>query len=181
MRLFLALDLPEKVRDYLFKVESELNTGIAKVAWVSKKNIHITLKFLGEIKEEKIPEIMEKLKDIKFPEQQCKLTEIGFFPGGSKMRVIWAGLEPEDAIIRLQQRVDEILLKMFPQDQKFKAHITIGRVRSIKKPEVFLKKLRSIEIQPIEFAVDTITLYKSDLKAHGSVYTPLQSIQSSGH
>ena len=62
MRLFIALDLPENIRDYLFNLESELTTGVAKVRWVSKRNLHLTLKFIGEVKEDKVKEIADKLE-----------------------------------------------------------------------------------------------------------------------
>ena len=89
MRLFIALDLNEEIRNYLFEIENELRKVLkAKISWIAKSKIHITLKFIGEIKEEKINEIKKRLAGIYFNKFSLELNNIGFFPNEEKPRVV---------------------------------------------------------------------------------------------
>ena len=98
----------------------------------SKKNIHITIKFMQEASEEQIKEVKSRLKTIKFNSFKTALKEKGLFPNEKNARVIWVSIELENRVIELQQRIDEKLIDLLPDNQEFKSHITIGRIKSIK-------------------------------------------------
>lgn len=174
MRLFLAIDLPKDLKQYLFELESKFKE--AKITWISKKNLHLTLKFFGDVKKEDIPKIIEKIK-IKHSNIKVHLTNIGFFPNEKDPRVIWIGLEPETEIIDLQQKLDSEFINLFPSDQKFQAHITLGRIKSLRRREDFFKSIQSIKITPIEFEIKSFQLMKSELTKNGPIYETIDSFE----
>ncbi len=175
MRVFVGIDLPKEVKDYLFELEGKLNKGYAKMRWTIKKNLHLTCKFIGEVEEDKITEIKEKLSKIEVEPIKVKLSKLGWFPGGSQVRVIWVGVEPEDKINELQQKVDTELLDLYPSDQKFVSHLTLGRVKFVKKKKEFLDMLKEVKIEPLKFEINGFTLYKSTLMSDGPRYEVLES------
>ena len=131
MRVFVAIELTREVKDYLFDLQKEVKE--AKITWVSKNNLHLTLKFISEIKEDKIPAIKEELSKIKHEKIKVNLGKIGFFPNQKNPKVIWVSLEPEDSIISIQQKVDEALLTLSPSEQRFQSHLTLGRIKQIRR------------------------------------------------
>ena len=116
MRLFIGIFLPREVLDYLYEVQNNLKKSLpAKITWVHKKILHLSLKFLGEVNENKIDEIKEKLNKIKFKPFKVKLDKIGVFPNENYIKVIWVDLNPKGKVIELQQKIDSELLKLMPQ------------------------------------------------------------------
>jgi 2'-5' RNA ligase len=176
MRLFLAITPSKEVRDHLFSLQKGVKD--AKVAWVAKKNIHLTLKFLGDVDKTKLPQIKKKIQ-IKHKKIKATLGQLGFFPNKSNPRVIWVNIEPEKDILNLQQKIDETLLTMFPGEQKFKSHITIGRIKTIKRKKEFLQTITTKEIQPISFMIDSIQLIKSELTRSGPRYEVIANVSLS--
>ena len=173
MRLFLAIDLPKGIKEYVFELEKKFKE--AKITWVAKKNLHITLKFLGEIDKKELPKIKEQIR-VKSTSLDLYLGKMGFFPNAKDPRVIWIGLEPEEKVMELQQKIDEHLLSLFPGEQKFQAHLTVGRIKSIRRKEDFQNSVRSIHIEPKKFQIDSYQLMKSELKKTGPVYEIIENI-----
>jgi len=174
MRVFIAIDLPKEVKNYLFELQKELS-GFGKINWVAKKNLHLTLKFLGDINEEKLGEVKESLKQIKISKFKIFLSDVGVFPKREFIRVVWAGLKPAEVIMELQKKIDELLLDKFSSDQRFQAHLTLGRVKFLKDKKGFLDKIDNINVKKIDFEVDCFKLVKSDLTKDGPKYTILES------
>jgi len=175
MRLFVALEISDKAKDYVYDLQKKINNPkIAKVKWTFKRSLHVTLKFLGEVPEEKLEDIKQALKEIKFEKFTLKTTELGFFPDEIKPRVIWLGLDPEQKIIELQQKIDEALLTVFPTNQEFRAHLTLGKVKFLKNRVDFLKRLKDIKVEKISFNVIGFKLMQSKLKKEGSVYSTIE-------
>ncbi len=172
MRLFIAIDLPQKIKNHLFSLQKKI-LG-AKISWVPKKNLHLTLKFLGDVEDDKLALIKSKLKQIKFEKFTVGLGHIGAFPDLNNVRVIWVGLEPETLISRLQMKVDEQLIEDFPNDNEFKSHLTIGRVKFVSKKENIKKYLTKTDISPIKFEVNKFALVKSTLTRSGPKYEILE-------
>ncbi len=171
MRTFIAIELPETVKEYLKGLQKEL-IGI-KASFV--KDFHLTLKFLGEVSEDKIEKIKEKLKEIKFEPFKVKLGKAGGFPSESYIRVVWVGLEPEDKIIEIQKKINEVMKNFgFKDDFKFKSHLTLARVKFIEDKKVFIERLKQLEIKPMEFEVNSFSLMKSTLTREGAVYEELR-------
>lgn len=173
MRLFIAVDLSDEVKDYLFELQKSFK-GYAKVNWVAKKNLHLTLKFLGDIKDEELGDVKEILKEIKFDKFKICLKGAGVFPAKNIIRVLWVGLEPVDKIMALQKKVDETLLLKFPADQRFLAHLTLGRVKLVKDKKKFLEVLEKIKVKDLCFDVNCFKLIESKLRKDGPQYTVLE-------
>ncbi|MBT4396790.1 RNA 2',3'-cyclic phosphodiesterase [archaeon] len=176
MRTFIAIDLPKEVKDYLFKLPKKIKG--AKVKWTSKKNLHITMQFLGELPEETVDKIKEVIKTIKFKPFKVKLSQIGFFPNEKAPKIIWLGVEPREEVYQLAQTIDAELLA-FTKEQRFETHITLGRMKGIKKKDDFYKSIKELEIESIEFEINSFTLYKSVLKREGPQYYPIENVEMS--
>ncbi|MBI5797640.1 RNA 2',3'-cyclic phosphodiesterase [Candidatus Woesearchaeota archaeon] len=172
MRIFLAIELPKEIKDYLFDLEKKFKE--AKITWVSKKNLHVTLKFFGELKEEKVKEILTRLPKRK--PFTMHLKKIGFFPNEKDPRVIWVSLEPEQEIIALQQAIDAEFLTDIKEEQKFQAHITLGRIKSIRRKKDFLDSVQTIKIEHRVFIIDSYQLISSKLSKLGPVYNTIKNV-----
>ena len=169
MRCFLAIDLNYECRDYLFNLQKEISKFV-KAKWVEKKNLHLTLKFLGDLDENKLETVKRILSEIKLKKFKIYLNELGVFPNENVINIIWVGIKPERDIMNLQKRIDEVLLDLFSKDQKFLSHITLGRVKFIKNKEKLKGILKETKINKIEFEVNKFRLYKSELTKNGPRY-----------
>ncbi len=170
MRTFIAFDLPEEIKSYLREIQKSINHQ-AKLSYAN--DFHLTLKFLGDIPENKIEEIKNILKEIRVKEFNAALSGIGFFPSETYIKVIWIGLSPEKEIYELQQKIDSKLADLFRKDDRFKPHLTLARVKFIKDKIKFIRELKKIKIDRKEFNVSDFKLIKSTLTPEGPVYEDL--------
>lgn len=173
MRTFVAIELPNEIKSYLFEIQNKLKNLPAKIKWVAKKHLHLCLLFIGEVNENKLQQIKERLNKIKFKKFEVHLDKIRFFPDENYIRIIWVGLNPKDKIIKLQQKIDSELLDLIKRDKEFKAHLTLGRVKFVKNKQEFKEKLK-IEIEKKNFEINEFKLIKSDLSKDGPQYTNLE-------
>jgi len=171
MRAFIAVNLPLEAKDYLFNLKKQVKE--AKISWVHKKNLHLTLVFLGEITEDQLNQLKDKLKQIKFKPIKGNLSQIGFFPNNNNPKCMWVSLEPAKEINQLQLLVDQETIGLAHNEQKFVSHITIGRLKGIKNKEKFKKSVEELELEKIEFTINSFQLIKSDLTRTGPKYTVL--------
>ncbi len=167
MRLFIALDF-EDASEYLKTLQEKIPE--AKVTY--PKEFHLTMKFLGEVSEEKIGEVKERLNGVKFEEFKAKLGKMGIFPNENFIRVAWVGVEDGKKIEELQKRIEEALAGMFEKDNRFHPHITLARIKFIEqdKKKEFVDKVKAIEVEPKEVILTKFKLIKSELKPEGPVY-----------
>ncbi|MBU2640038.1 MAG: RNA 2',3'-cyclic phosphodiesterase [Nanoarchaeota archaeon] len=171
MRAFIAAEIPEKYKAGLRKLQEELAKEDVKANWV--KEFHLTLKFLGEASSVTLKRVKERLKDVLFKEFEMEFTKLGVFPDETFIRVVWVGLKPENKAKKVQSKIDNVLRDMFRPDERFKAHITLGRISSIKNKERFLDVLKSKSIEG-SFRVKNFKLIKSNLTENGSIYETLE-------
>jgi len=167
MRLFIAFDVSEEIKNYLKDLQNQLPSG-SKLNLVT--DFHMTLKFLGDVADDKVDSIKAGLSNICFSQFSAKTSELGVFPDENRIRVVWVGIEPKDKIIALQQEIESALINMFPKDEHFHPHITLVRVKSVKDKKDFIKKLNNFTIKEIEFPVSSFKLIKSTLTPDGPVY-----------
>lgn len=179
LRAFIAIELDKHIQEGLLLIEEKLRKSGADVKWVSHKNIHLTLKFLGYVEleiSERIKNILEEAAD-KSCEFTMSLDHLGAFPKETSPRVIWAGAnkgKKESEV--LSKILEEKLQKLgIPRETRaFAAHITLGRVRSgLNRQELVKQLLEYKEIPALEFKVNKITLFKSTLTPSGSIYEAL--------
>ena len=161
MRVFIGVDLPDKIRKKLEEIQSQLGNS-ADIRFVKPDKMHLTLKFLGEITSIKVERVKERLKSVSFKNFELNLTKLGVFPNDNFIKVTWVGLKPERKIKKLQENIQDNLRDMFSLDKRFKAHLTLGRVNFVKDKELFLKKLNDINVEG-EFVVNNFKLIKSEV------------------
>lgn len=174
MRLFISIEVPEDVKEYLTNIQEKLDDNTAnKIKCVNKYHIHLTLKFLGEVEPDIVEEIRNNLKKISFNPFSVYLDKIGVFPSENYIRVVWVGLKPEDVIFKLQKSIDENLKKIFKKEKNFKAHLTLARVKFIDDKKKFIDKLKDIKIEKKKIDIDCFKLIKSTLTPQGPIYDDL--------
>lgn len=163
MRAFIAIGLPQEAKDALAGAQKQLSKASAKMSLAH--DFHLTLKFLGEITPEKAGVVKRCLSNVEFKGFFASLGGIGVFPSESSVRVVWAGVEPEDEFVKLQRQVDEALESEFPRDRSFKPHLTLARVKAVLDKEQFTRQLRQLKVKSVGFSVDAFKLKRSVL--HG--------------
>lgn len=179
MRCFIAIPMPDEIKEYLFSLQKQLiedkELGITLTA---VRDFHLTLKFLGEIDENKISKLSDSLKKVKFEGFKASLGKLGTFPSEKYIRVIWIGINPEERIVELQKTIDNSLNAIgFAKEKDFKAHLTLARVKNIENKEKLsakLAKLNSLHHEGKEFIVKDFRLIKSTLTPKGPIYDDLE-------
>lgn len=180
MRLFIAIEIPNDIKEFLYQLTS-LSTSLDGVSIVKKENFHITLKFLGEVEESLIPDIIDTLKKIsnEFSPFALKISHPGAFPDKSKPRVIWIGTEDAATLIEIVKRIENEMeyLGFKKEERKFKSHITLARVKNYNNGKYFFERvIKKFSQNPLklEFQVKEFVLMKSTLTPSGSIYDVLQ-------
>ena len=185
MRTFIAIELPQDIKDRLSNLQVLLKKSEADVKWVEPQNIHLTLKFLGEIDEVKSVKITGIIEEIAQKEKQFRinLSSCGAFPKIEFPRVIWIAVNKGDREVKvLAEKLEEGIEKLgIPREERaFSSHITIGRVKSPVNKDKLLRALKETENyfegENTEFDVTKITLFKSTLGSSGPAYEPLKVI-----
>lgn len=190
VRAFIAIDISPAIHEQLHQVCEHLDGVLdgMPVRWVPIENIHLTLKFLGDVSETNLVHINEALTTAGAAHKPFELSVggLGVFPSVHRPRVIWVGVETNDKCHSFQQRIetDAERLGYVAEKREFSAHLTLGRVnRSASSQEVReIGELLSEEKQGFLGAerVSAVHLYKSDLKPSGAVYTKLFSTPLGG-
>jgi 2'-5' RNA ligase len=176
MRLFIAVEIPEQVKQVLLAAQEQLKL---EGRMTKTKEFHLTLKFLGEVPEEKLEPLKQSLETIKFSPFNLELDAIGAFPKKHNPRVVWAGLTPHEEINNLQKQIDKATQSLgFEQDSKFHPHLTLARIKFCNNKKEFAGLLDSIKLQPAEFKIDSFKLIKSTLTPQGPIYETLHSLPS---
>jgi len=182
MRAFIAIELPARVRDDLSKIQDALKAALPKVSWVKPQNLHLTLKFLGDISPHQLEEIKRIINELslEFALFKIKLDDLGVFPGLHQARIIWTGISQDILIKQLAGSLETKLagIGIAKEKRDFTSHITIARVKNPLDPadlERELKKAKNdLVYANLGFNAEGITLFESVLGAGGAVYTVLE-------
>lgn len=178
MRLFIAADLEPEIREKLVPVQQVLDRSGVKI--VDNDNVHITLKFLGEVEDRRVEPIKEALRQIKFNSFDIHVKGVGFFPSPNHIKVAWVGVEEgNNEMSNLANQIDDKMKKVgFKKEKKkFVAHATLARIKKInaQEREKMLKDLEPYLNQEFGWMnVDNFTLKKSELTPKGPVYSDLE-------
>ena|ERR1051326_1889741 len=181
MRLFIAVEIDDRVRKKLAGAQRRLRYVNAKVSWVAPQNFHFTLKFLGETARELLPGIQKTMDTaaVEIPPIQCELRGLGQFP-----RVIWAGLHgATEQLATLAKRLDEELgqLGFLREAREFKPHLTLGRIKFVGDREGLTRLIDSLRNEPFgAVRVEAIHLFHSELSPRGSIYTKVHTAHLKG-
>lgn len=179
LRAFIAVPIPEALTVFLRHVQTQLQARRMKLRWVAPKNIHLTLKFLGDIALSQVPAIVERMDaaaDV-MPAFRLAASGVGVFPNHRHPRVLWVGLAGDlIRLNRLQATLDHgLVAEGFGKvSRNFQAHLTIGRTRQRIDAQTIDTTLISLQdIVSDSFRVDRLDLVKSVLKPAGPEYTRL--------
>ena len=168
MRLFIALPLPEAVRQRL----TLLCTGLPGAKWVGPENLHLTVRFLGELDRGQAADLDGALSALRMPGFDFELAGVGHYGNGRKVRVLWAGVAPNPALLRLHHKIETAVMDigLASDKHKFKPHVTLARFNSnpgAKLPD-YLAHHALFKAGPI--AAEHFTLYSSFLSASGAIH-----------
>jgi len=182
IRTFIAFKLPENIISSIRKIQEDIKSYAFKVRWVNPENIHLTLKFLGNISATDIEKVSESIINTVNGHAPISLTVkgAGVFPCIKRPRVIWVGITGEiEKLAGIQKDIEENLEKLgFPREKRpFRGHLTLGRIKGKIDPKKLLDAMKKFERFESElFIADKVFLFKSDLNSTGSVYTEIKSI-----
>ena len=176
MRLFVALNLPETVRTSLSACVRLLQSMGFALRWVTPAQVHLTLKFLGDVEPEREGELVAALGRACTGARPVTLALGGFgvFPHTDRPRVVWVGVAPEPALELLQHRMEQEFASLgFPTEARaFRPHITLGRAGTAASPRRF-DHLESA-LADLRFdataVITTVDLMESALQSGGAVY-----------
>lgn len=186
VRAFIALPLPELVRDHLRGLRERLLPYHFPLRWLPPENVHLTLKFLGDIPRDVVPALSAAMETAGRDGVPLSLAAkgIGVFPTVKKARVVWAGLKGEtEALIRFQAILDKALAEtgVPPETRPFRAHLTLARTKGRVEPESLtsaMAELAGIETDP--FIADELVLFRSKLSPRGATYSRLAAAPIGG-
>jgi len=186
LRSFTAIRLPAEIQQAIAQSTSGLQRALPKplVRWVPVQNIHLTLKFFGDVSPANLEQLAEALQaeaagHAAFP---VSVGGLGAFPNPRRARILWIGLEAPAGLAALQRGLESAAARMGyeAENRPFSPHLTIGRVgQSVTAAD--LQKIRSaLEGTAVgqlgTFQVEAVSIFKSDLQPGGSVYTQLHSL-----
>jgi 2'-5' RNA ligase len=182
IRCFLAIDLPDSLRPQLALVQGELKRSDADVRWVAVGNIHLTLKFFGNLPDAEVDPIAAAAREVAAQQGpfELQVTAAGAFPGVRSPRVVWLGLGGDLVpLARMYHQLEKAFASLghLPEGRPFNPHLTLGRVKSPANRHRLTKLLETLA--PLNwppFQVNEIILFKSTLTPKGSIYTPLKVI-----
>lgn len=174
MRLFIALSIPERIREKLYEEAENLKReGLFEGKITEKENIHLTLKFLGDVGEEKVDSIIERLNQIKEKKIEVMFGSLGVFDEDF-VRIIWASLL---GIEGLQEDVDRSLRGIFAKEERFMSHITIARVKSVREKRGLIDRIKKIRLDNLKFRVESFELMSSKLSGKGPEYSVVERFE----
>jgi RNA 2',3'-cyclic 3'-phosphodiesterase len=179
MRLFVALSISARVRENLAPLLDQLRRADSRLRWINPVNLHVTLKFIGQVPEEKLSSINDVLSTVVRPaELALNFRGLGFFPHDRRPAVVWAGVQGPPGLAALAGSIDESLASCgIPRETRaFSPHLTLARFKETQlteplRAQVQISKDRSFGEQ----IAREFQLMESKLKPSGAEYTTLRS------
>ena len=174
--------IDDALRPALAAAQEELRASRASVKWVEPQNLHFTLKFLGDVAEERTEAVTEALREVarRTPPFAGHVAGVGVFPSLSRPRVVWAGMTAgAEELAGLASEVEEALVPLgFERERRaFTPHLTLGRVKSVVNVSNLAEAVqRHAEADFGPLRVDAVYLMRSDLRPSGPVYSPLAEL-----
>ncbi len=182
IRAFIAVELEPSIQNHLALIIQQLKNAVpGKIKWTPEKNLHLTLKFLGDVHTWEISSLQQMLRNTANQARSfsTNVNRLGAFPSVNNPRIIWAGLSETGELIRLARAIEEGSRKLGyePEEKPFTPHLTLGRVRpeiTRQEQNILSNSLRTVSstaIPPIKIV--SVTLFQSILKPGGAEYIPL--------
>ena len=176
IRLFTALLIPDEIKQKIYTACRSVVDNYKQFNWEKPDNIHLTLKFIGEIPEDLVNPIKNELSfSENYHHFNCSISRFGFFFRNGEPKILWVGLNTDERIHKLVEELNRRLaiLKVPNERRKFKPHITVLRFR--KHPgEKFIKMFEEYRFEEIKFNLKTLSLIESKLLRTGSIHTEIK-------
>ncbi|MCH7805794.1 MAG: RNA 2',3'-cyclic phosphodiesterase [Proteobacteria bacterium] len=173
IRLFTAIRIPQAQKECLLATMG----GLPQVRWQREDQLHLTLRFIGDVDEEKTEEIRLILPTLEFQPLSVRLKEVGIFGPARKPRMVWVGLENPEPVKALQEKITNTLRRVGvePEDRKFKPHVTLARVKGNNGDKLtrFLEHYATLALDP--FTVNEFALFRSHLSHTGAQYQVIET------
>lgn len=167
-RLFVGIDPPEAIKDQLI----DLMGGVSAARWQTDEQLHLTLRFIGEVDRHQANDVAAALTSIHHPRFELALSGAGTFDKRGQVNALWAGVTPHDDVHRLHKKVDQTVTRtgIAPEHRAYHPHITLARLnRGSGDLGAFVS--RHGGLSSAAFAVDDFCLYESRLTRDGAIYT----------
>ena len=184
LRLFCAVELPQEIRAQAARhivALREAAPGV-RASWERQEKLHLTLKFFGDVEEDRVPQLAGALESAASLVKPFELTlrGTGAFPPSGLPRVLWLGVaDPSGRLLKLHQRIeDECARSGFARERKrFNPHLTVARLRSPEGARKLASLHKELEFEALAFNVTEFILMRSELAPQGSRHTPLKEIR----
>ena len=183
MRLFIAIEIPDEIKQEMIRVQEQLKKVNVVASWPRTEGMHLTLKFLGEVPETKIQEIVSGLQTAAegIGRFRLEVKGVGTFPNPRNARVVWIGLSGNiGKLTQLQEAVEDALagIGLARDERKFTAHLTLGRIKQVRSRDQWLAVLAECKDRSLPgFDATAVSLMKSELKPSGAVYTEMSRVE----
>ncbi len=168
-RLFVAVDLPESVKNSIKYICS----GLPDAKWVDVQQLHLTLRFIGEVDDGMFDSVKKSLYEITETPFSLTLQGVGYFPPKRPPRVLWIGMKNNETLVRLAEKVERVLVQrngLEPEQRKFSPHITIARFRETSPSKIADYLARNSSFRTETFPIDAFYLYSSTLTPKGAIH-----------
>ena len=181
VRTVIAIELPDSVKVQIGNLEASLMKARADVKWVDPANMHITLKFLGEIALERVTVAQSGVRDalVGLRPFTLSLSQLGAFPDLDRPRVLWIGCSNGiDILLNLQEEIESCLIaqEFVREARPFSPHLTIGRIRSPKGLGTLTDIAKEMAFEVSDFRVENVAVVKSQLKPGGPAYSVIERV-----
>jgi 2'-5' RNA ligase len=180
MRLFIALELDTPLKHQLSRLIEQLRTDAAKVRWVAAENMHLTLKFLGEVPDGDVRAVCRVVDQVAAASAPVEfdVAGVGAFPGTQSPRIVWAGLpDAPEGLVRIAQELDNAYgeLGYRREGRRFQPHLTLGRVSSVRDRQAFARRLEDYADWSADAPqyCDELVAVSSELTRDGPIYTAI--------
>jgi 2'-5' RNA ligase len=183
IRAFIAIKLSPEIHQGLKDLNLLLKQRLpdAPVRWVQVNNIHLTLKFLGDVSTANLETLTKLLQSeaLNYPTFEISVGELGAFPSAHRPRVVWVGVQAPAELNNLQQGIEQKMARLGykSEDRPFSPHLTLGRVSRNAGTQDFVRMEAALTTTKVSYIgamlVNAVHLFKSDLQSSGPIYTEL--------
>jgi 2'-5' RNA ligase len=185
IRTFICIEIPGTIRQQIEELQNKLKSLDAEVSWVRTSNIHLTLKFLGNVSQPKARDVCAAMERASRGRQpiDIEVSGTGCFPSLRSPRVLWVGFTNlSERLEQLQEAIEDELARLgFPREKRsFAPHLTIGRFRSQRNAHALVEAMMVAGIKPVKFQAREIIVMRSNLKPTGAVYMRQATIPLGG-
>lgn len=175
-RIFIAIELPDEIKETL----SSFCCDLPGIRWVPRDQIHLTLRFLGDVQPKEMTRLKEALAAIAFAPFPLAVQGVGHFPPHGHPRVLWIGLEESRPLLELQQCVETVAtgIGIVPEERRFSPHITIARIKDNASAAVALFEAKHRPLRFPPFTVNEFVLFSSVLGPKGATHRREETFRS---